>query len=94
MKKLFLLASLLIFSLVFAEEVNKFFEVSPLSYTKFKLGTKILKHPVYFFNDYLSAISFRLENESTSEINLKIISEDDETVFEKDFIVPQIDYSH
>ena len=94
MKKLFLLVSFLIFNLVFAEEVNKFFEVSPLSYTKFKLGTKILKQPVYFFNDYLSAISFRLENETSSEINLKIVSEDGETIFEKDFIVPKIEYAH
>lgn len=94
MKKLFLLVSFLIFNLVFSEEVNKFFEVSPLSYTKFKLGTKILKQPVYFFNDYLSAISFRLENETSSEINLKIVSEDGETIFEKDFIVSKIEYAH
>ena len=94
MKKLFLLVSFLIFSLVLAEEVNKFFEVSPLSYTKFKLGTKILKQPVYFFNDYLSALSFRLENENFSEINLKIVSEDGQILFEKDFTIPTIEYTH
>jgi len=94
MKKLFLLVSFFIFSLVWAQEMNKFFEVPLLSYTKLKLGTKILKQPVYFFNDYLSVISFRLENETFSEINLKILNEDGKIIFEKNFIVPPIDYAH
>jgi hypothetical protein len=81
------------FSLIFADEVFKFFEFAPREEENIILKDKILIQPFIAFNDYLSIIGFWLENPTTTKINLKILSQNNNLIFEKIFTIPTIEES-
>jgi hypothetical protein len=90
MKKLILLLSFLIFASVIGQEINKFFEVPIQTTNKFRLGSKILTQPIVSYNDFLSGISFWLDNPEISEIGIQIKNKNDTIIFEKNFDIPII----
>jgi hypothetical protein len=90
MKKLILLLSFSIFASVIGQEINKFFEVPIQTTNKFRLGSKILIQPITPYNDFLSGISFWLDNPEISEISIQIKNKNDNVIFEKNFDIPII----
>jgi hypothetical protein len=85
MKKLILLLSFLIFTSVIGQEIKKFFEVPIQTTNKFRLGSKILIQPIIPYNDFLSGISFCLDNPGISEINIQIKNKNENIIFDKNF---------
>ncbi|GBD34445.1 hypothetical protein HRbin35_00165 [bacterium HR35] len=90
MKKLFLLLSLFFSVFVFSQEVNKFYEIFPLTSNKFRLGTKKITQPIIPVNDFLSGLSLWIDNPQETEINLKIEDKNGLVIFEKNFTIPVV----
>jgi len=90
MKKFILLLSFLslIFVFVLGQEINKFFEIQLQTTNKFRLGSKVLIQPIVPYNDFLSGISFWVDNPKISDINIKLKDKNENIIFNGDFNVP------
>jgi hypothetical protein len=94
MRKLILLLSFFIFVYTIGQEINKFFEVTIQTTNKFRLGSKILTQPIVPYNDFLSGISFWLDNPEISEINIQIKNKNENIIFDKNFDIPIVNSAY
>jgi len=76
---------------VYSSQLFKVFDFSPLSSEGILLKDKILVQPFIPLSDNLSVISFWLDNPTSSEINFKILDEDDKMLYQKRIIVPVLE---